>query len=114
MLEVSEEFVKQAHKAACQDWKEKIEAQFPTLFPGLISKIEKLQEYKDLKSYLMNDRIDLVTIKDNGKYIKIKLPNANRFWTFKAWKLAEAISENFDYYPQHGYETDNTHITLKK
>jgi hypothetical protein len=31
-LEVSEEFVREAHKAACVDWKLKIEEQFPDLF----------------------------------------------------------------------------------
>lgn len=33
VLEVSPEFVKEAHRAACADWKKKIEEQFPSLFP---------------------------------------------------------------------------------
>jgi hypothetical protein len=32
LFETSEEFVKEAHKAACKDWKKKIEEQFPELF----------------------------------------------------------------------------------
>jgi hypothetical protein len=31
-LEVSEQFVREAHKSACQDWKQRIEAEFPSLF----------------------------------------------------------------------------------
>lgn len=33
-LTVDEDFVRQAHEAACSDWKQKIEEQFPDLFPG--------------------------------------------------------------------------------
>jgi hypothetical protein len=32
LFETSEEFVKEAHKEACHDWKKKIEEQFPELF----------------------------------------------------------------------------------
>ena len=31
-FEVSEEFIKEAHSAACSDWKKKIEEQFPDAF----------------------------------------------------------------------------------
>lgn len=31
-LEVSEQFVKEAHASACQTWKKRIEAEFPSLF----------------------------------------------------------------------------------
>jgi hypothetical protein len=30
---VSKDFILEAHKAACQDWKKKIEEQFPEVFP---------------------------------------------------------------------------------
>lgn len=33
-VEVSEDFVKQAHESACSTWKEKIEKEFPSLFNG--------------------------------------------------------------------------------
>lgn len=35
-LEVSEEFVKEAHRAACSTWKGKIEKEFPELFEGKV------------------------------------------------------------------------------
>lgn len=34
-FQVNAEFVKQAHAAACSDWKKKIEAEFPDLFPSV-------------------------------------------------------------------------------
>jgi hypothetical protein len=38
-LVVSPDFVKKAHRAACADWKKKIEKQFPSLFPKPVFKI---------------------------------------------------------------------------
>lgn len=109
---VSKEFVREAHAAACVEWKEKIEAQFPTLFPKVFDNLKKLPEYQEFITYLA-DKNDAVIISENGKIIKIKLPSANTEWTFKAWKLAIAICERVRYYPQHGAESDKTHITLK-
>lgn len=112
-LTVSKEFVQEAHKAACEGWKKRIEKEFPDLWPSLPVKIHDLPEYKDLHDFLTIKR-DIVEITEDEKFIRVKLPNANSSWTFKAWKLAEAIYHATGYYPQHGYDTDKTHITLKK
>lgn len=50
LLEVSPEFVKKAHRAACADWKKKIEKQFPSLFPKETYKIGdklKIEDFTD-------------------------------------------------------------------
>ena len=109
---VSEKFVKEAHAAACASWKDRIEAEFPELYPSLLTKIKGLQEFKEFYDvFIMKER---ATIEIEGKYIYVPLPNANEEWTFKAWRLAEAICKNFKYYPHHGYETDKSRITLRK
>jgi len=39
MHQVSEEFIRSAHNAACSEWREKIERQFPELYPPPFAKI---------------------------------------------------------------------------
>lgn len=115
MLQVSEEFVREAHKVACFEWQQRIEKEFPTIFHSQLNAIKALPEYKELSRNLGDFYRDaLLTITENGKYAKILLPQANKTWTVNAWKLATVMARDLGYYPKHGFDSDKTHITLVK
>ena len=46
MQQVSEEFIRAAYKDACSSWKDKIEAQFPEMFPKTFAVTEDLNTLK--------------------------------------------------------------------
>lgn len=59
-LEVSEQFVKEAHASACQDWKRRIEEEFPSLFEVKLelNKWYKTKEKGNLVFYRSNESIN--------------------------------------------------------
>lgn len=109
MLSVSETFVKEAHAAACVEWQEKIEREFPQIFNTLMCRIKDTAEYKE---YRRRSSSNCDVVKRNGKLF-IDLPGANTEWTIAAWKLALKIMEiDKSIYPRHeeGY---HRHIILQ-
>jgi hypothetical protein len=46
ILNVTENFVKEAHAAACSEWKQKIEKQFPNIFPRKIT--DRIRNWNDI------------------------------------------------------------------
>lgn len=55
---VSVDFVKQAHNAACGEWKRKIEKEFPSLFE---------------EKYRAGTRISIITIHDTSEYLLVNI-----------------------------------------
>jgi hypothetical protein len=100
MHEVSEKFILDAHRLACQDWKRKIEDYFPEVFEvSIVDKIHAClctQNYKVLhKGYINSFK----------HYILIRLPNANKEWSYEAFDFAKQFCKmNTDFYPIHGTE----------
>lgn len=102
-LPVSESFVKEAHAAACADWKKRIEQEFPQVF-DVLSKIKCLPEYKALKQHGATSTDVRLLGRD---CLQIDLPNNNREWTFAAWDLAKTICQMFPgAFPRHVGEPD--------
>lgn len=99
-LTVSIKFVQQAYREACSEWKAKIAKEFPELFINNIEKIRELKSYSKVSQY-NSVYDDLVSIFNSGRRIEIRLPNANKDWTFAVWDLAKEICEKFDMYPLH-------------
>lgn len=94
ILSVNEEFVLEAHKAACSEWKEKIEEKFPALF-SVATVIKDSKEYK----HFINMSFGEKCLIQEGDYIFLRLPLSNTDWTFAAWDLAKYICKNHNYYP---------------
>lgn len=97
-MNVSKEFVLEAHKAACNDWRNKIEAEFPELFPSLETLIRELPSYIKF----CNQSFGHKSFKFTRQGISIQLPKSNGIWTFAAWELAKDICMGFNYSPIHG------------
>jgi hypothetical protein len=86
MLQVSENFVLEAHKAACPEWKQKIEKQFPGLFTH---KVGNRYEYG-------NDVYLLVRIASDANYDWVNLidmKTGNRWCDHVRVKTHTCISE---------------------
>jgi len=87
-VEVSVDFVIQAHKAACQNWKQKIEKEFPSLFE---------------EKYRAGSRIRITTKYDDSEYLLIHMGTKaylNNMDNGNVWS-----SEAMDY--RDGYITKN-------
>lgn len=57
---VSKEFILEGHKAACSDWKAKIEAQFPDLFPEVTAnKWYKSTDNESFMFYITDSTVDM-------------------------------------------------------
>jgi hypothetical protein len=95
--EVDVPFIKAAHSAACSEWKKKLEAKFPGVFPKLTPIELALKKFgRDTVS----DGFKKVIVYDN--YIFIPLPNANNAWTMSAFEFAkEFIKQNPNSYIVH-------------
>lgn len=66
---VDEEFIKQAHEAACSDWKSRIEDKFPELFPTN-KYVCALFDSKDVDKA---KSADLYVKLEDGSYVKSKI-----------------------------------------
>lgn len=104
-MEISKSFILEAHKAACKDWKAKIEAEFPELFRDVLAdEIKQLPAYRKLSNTCTVEN----QIRITPNRISIGLPVSNRNWTLAAWELAKAICDTFDFYPVHGHKIEQT------
>jgi hypothetical protein len=83
VVEVDVEFFKEAYGAACREWKEKIQNEFPHLF--------KKRELKDLLKLVKTSPYDSVFI--SGNYLVVRMPNCNTDWTFTNWQFIKELSE---------------------
>lgn len=97
--EVEKSFIKEAHKAACSDWKIKLEEKFPDAFKkksveDIIAEIKKL--------FLLN-KIDIIT-REKGRFVTVEMATANTEWTFDCVKklVEELHNEGYTAYPQTG------------
>jgi hypothetical protein len=66
---VDEEFIKQAHEAACSDWKSRIEGKFPELFPNN----KYVCALFDSKNVDKAANADLYVKLEDGSYVKTKI-----------------------------------------
>ena len=92
-LTVREEFLLEAHKAACADWKLKIEKEFPSLFR---SKLESyFESFGDIVYDSGSAAYRAKIVKDRGcDYVLVPLPNGNTKWTLTAWDYSKRFIEN--------------------
>ncbi len=97
-MEVSKEFVLSAHRAACPDWKAKIEVEFPELFPTIKDSIKELPSY----AMFVRESYSEKSFKFDGGRISIQLPKDNPTWSLAAYALAIDICREFGYGPVHG------------
>ena len=98
LYQVDEDFIRQAHEAACSQWKEKLEGKFPEVFEEqrviqfIKKKIGKLEGGYKMFVY--------------GDYLAIRLPNCNTEWTFQVWDYVKKICAIdcgiYECYPVHG------------
>lgn len=100
-FEVEEDFIKAAHKAACSEWKTKIEAKFPDAFPK-----EVTYKIGDRFKKINSDPDEYILANVDGKRVTlINLNNGNRWLdpvelrifdtiTPDEWKL---ITDNQEY-----------------
>ena len=97
-MEISKEFILEAHKAACRGWKDKIEKEFPTLFSNESDEIMCLPSYSVFQRHCTNNSIIF-----GFNRIRIQLPRANKLWSLAAFELAINICKGFEYFPVHAH-----------
>lgn len=104
---VTKDFVKAAHKAACSEWKGKLETQFPQFFiDDFVEQIlNEVPDARDFYTRYSRDTIKVI-VGDKSK-IRIKLPSGNRDWTFRAWDIAKTICNKYDMYPLHNMKPED-------
>lgn len=97
--EVDSQFIREAYKDACPEWKERIKAKFPQVF-DIEKQVSELKEYEEFKNASLG--IDsLILVND---FILIELPKSNSTWSKAAFKLATKLIEERIAYPEHaGY-----------
>jgi hypothetical protein len=122
-VEVSVEFVKRAHKAACTDWKKNIENEFPHLFMNdtqLIQKVvDKVLSDSGAKLYFIHllarrGDISIARIGGTCEYVvNVPLPSANTEWTFEVFEFVKKFCDVYKIenprhfvYPTHGMHKD--------
>lgn len=88
---VSEEFIKEAHESACQDWKRKLEKEFPEVFT--LTRLEIGQWYKSTR----NSALFYVTDINKNGGIKGDCKgfgfNYDGRWTDEKWEFAGYIND---------------------
>ncbi len=109
MIQLREEFVIEAYKAACEDWKKKILVEVPDLFKFSMRKVEELESHISYR--VASNHFGRVTESGDGRLL-IDLPSANAGWTISAWRLAEDICNRFQFYPIHDDRAVLKKITL--
>jgi hypothetical protein len=124
-VEVSVEFVKRAHEAACSAWKKNIENEFPHLFMNdtqLIQKVvDKVLSDSGAKLYFIHlinlarrGDISIARIGGTREYIvNVPLPSANTEWTFEVFEFVKKFCDVYKIenpkhfvYPTHGMHKD--------
>ena len=101
-FKVSESFIREAHSAACKDWKRKLEMQFPeVLGTSMQSLINKIGD--TVYGYMVYG----VPQGNNNGLVFVPLPNANTEWTFEAFDYVKKFCCQFDAYPDHTHTEKN-------
>ena len=99
LYQVDEDFIRQAHEAACSQWKEKLEDKFPEVF----EEHKVIQFIKKKIGKLEGRHIRMFV---SGDCLAICLPNANTEWTFQVWDYVKKIcainTGTYECYPVHG------------
>jgi hypothetical protein len=112
--EVDSQFIREAYKDACSEWKERIKAKFPQVF-DIEKQVSELKEYEEFKNVSFG--IDsLILVND---LILIELPKSNSTWSKAAFKLATKLIEERIAYPEHagyreGFISRNNDISFKQ
>lgn len=112
--EVDSQFIREAYKDACSEWKERIKAKFPQVF-DIEKQVSELKEYEEFKNVSFG--IDsLILVND---LILIELPKSNSRWSKAAFKLAIKLIEERIAYPEHagyreGFISRNNDISFRQ
>lgn len=112
--EVDSQFIREAYKDACSEWKERIKAKFPQVF-DIEKQVSELKEYEEFKNVSFG--IDsLILVND---FILIELPKSNSRWSKAAFKLAIKLIEERIAYPEHagyreGFISRNNDISFRQ
>ena len=111
--EVDSQFILEAYKDACTEWKERIKAKFPQVF--VEKQVSELEEYKEFKKVSFGTN-SLLFIDGS---ILIELPKSNSTWSKAAFKLATKLIEERIAYPEHagyreGFISRNNDISFKQ
>lgn len=110
-MEIRNEFILEAHKAACDTWKAKIEEQCPELFPTVNKKVQDLSTYARFFNVSYGEKSISIT----PERIRIQLPSFNSKWSFAAWDLAKDICQTLDFAPVHNiYVVDSDYCFGKE
>ena len=84
-VEVSVDFIKEAHQSACANWKQRIEKELPDLF----NKLEVGKWYKGNVDF--NSLIYITNLENKGKYFKIN------YYGFTFGEYKESTISNLDH-----------------
>ena len=95
-FEIEEDFIKAAHRAACSEWKTKIEAKFPDAFPKEVTykmgdKFKRVGGFFDGDEYILaranNSELVLISLNNGNRWSKpIEVKNIDMV-TLDEWKL---------------------------
>lgn len=112
--EVDSQFILEAYKDACTEWKERIKAKFPQVF-DIEKQVSELEEYKEFKKVSFGT--DSLLFIDGS--ILIELPKSNWGWSKAAFKLAIKLMDERIAYPEHtgyreGFISRNNDISFKQ
>ena len=112
--EVDSQFIREAYKDACSEWKERIKAKFPQAL-DIEEQVSELEEYEEFKKVSFG--INSILFVDDS--ILIELPKSNSRWSKAAFKLATKLIEERIAYPEHadyreGFISRNNDISFKQ
>lgn len=112
--EVDSQFIREAYKDACPEWKERIKAKFPQVF-DTEKQVSELEEYEEFKKVSFGT--DSLLFVDDS--ILIELPKSNSRWSKAAFKLATKLIEEHIAYPEHagyreGFISRNGNMSFKQ
>lgn len=94
--EVDSQFIREAYRDACSEWKERIKAKFPQVL-DIEKQVSELEEYEEFKKVSFG--IDSILFVDDS--ILIELPKSNSGWSKAAFKLAIKLMDERIAYPEH-------------
>jgi len=112
---LSVDFIKSAHDAACAKWKLKLEDLFPEILKK--SRKEKIQELVESMNPGLDGIPAKVLVSQDGGYVFVPLPHANKDWTLSSYKFVQKFCEKYpETYLVHGpdYVNSTTLGILKK
>lgn len=108
LYQVDEDFIRQAHKVACSQWKTKLEDKFPEVF-------EEHRVIQFIKRKIGKPKGRHLEMFVWGDYLAIRLPNCNKEWTFEVWDYVRKVCTidcgHYECYPVYG--SDYEEIIMK-